>query len=151
MDADRLHNSIKQSGEYKCAVMHGDINQRDREKALNDFRSGECEMIVATDLAARGLDISGVTHVINYCVPDNPEDYVHRIGRTGRAQKEGDAFTIFSAGEMKQVESIENLIKMKIERKRVDGFQYKYTSILDDESHARSIMRTGRGTVRKRR
>ncbi len=151
MDADRLHSSIKQSGDYKCAVMHGDINQRDREKALQDFRSGECEMIVATDLAARGLDISGVTHVINYCVPDNPEDYVHRIGRTGRAQKEGDAYTIFSAAEMKQVESIENLIKRKIERKRLEGFNYTYTSILDDESHARSIMRTGRGTVRKRR
>ncbi len=151
MQADKLYASIKQNGEYKVAVMHGDIPQRDREKALKDFRSGECEMIVATDLAARGLDISGVTHVINFCVPDNPEDYVHRIGRTGRAQKEGDAFTLFSADEMKQVESIELLIKRKIERRKVEGFPYKYTSILDDESHARSVMRTGRGTVRRRR
>jgi superfamily II DNA/RNA helicase len=151
MQADRLHASIKKDGQYQVAVMHGDIAQRDREKALNDFRSGDCEMIVATDLAARGLDISGVTHVINYCVPDNPEDYVHRIGRTGRAKQEGDAFTLFAADEMKQVESIENLIKRKIERRRLPSFTYKYTSILDDESHARSVMRTGRGTVRKRR
>ena len=151
VQADKLFANLKAMGEYKCAVMHGDIAQKDREKALKDFREGTCEIIVATDLAARGLDISGVTHVINFNVPDNPEDYVHRIGRTGRAQKEGDAFTLFAADEMKQVESIENLIKRKIERRKLDGFPYKYTSILDDESHARSVMRTGRGTVRRRR
>jgi superfamily II DNA/RNA helicase len=151
VQADKLFANLKAMGVYKCAVMHGDIAQKDREKALKDFREGTCEIIVATDLAARGLDISGVTHVINFNVPDNPEDYVHRIGRTGRAQKEGDAFTLFAADEMKQVESIENLIKRKIERRKLAGFNYKYTSILDDESHARSVMRTGRGTVRKRR
>jgi superfamily II DNA/RNA helicase len=151
VQADKLFANLKAMGDYKCAVMHGDIAQKDREKALKDFRDGTCEIIVATDLAARGLDISGVTHVINFNVPDNPEDYVHRIGRTGRAQKEGDAFTLFAADEMKQVEAIENLIKRKIERRKLDGFSYKYTSILDDESHARSVMRTGRGTVRKRR
>lgn len=151
VQADKLYANLKAMGEYKCAIMHGDIAQKDREKALKDFREGTCEIIVATDLAARGLDISGVTHVINFNVPDNPEDYVHRIGRTGRAQKEGDAFTLFAADEMKQVEAIENLIKRKIERRKLEGFSYKYTSILDDESHARSVMRTGRGTVRKRR
>lgn len=151
VQADKLFANLKAMGDYKCAVMHGDIAQKDREKALKDFRDGTCEIIVATDLAARGLDISGVTHVINFNVPDNPEDYVHRIGRTGRAQKEGDAFTLFAADEMKQVEAIENLIKRKIERRKLEGFSYKYTSILDDESHARSVMRTGRGTVRKRR
>ena len=151
VQADKLYANLKAMGEYKCAVMHGDIAQRDREKALKDFREGTCEVIVATDLAARGLDISGVTHVINFNVPDNPEDYVHRIGRTGRAQKEGDAFTLFAADEMKQVEAIENLIKRKIERRKLESFSYKYTSILDDESHARSVMRTGRGTVRRRK
>ena len=151
VQADKLYANLKAMGDYKCAVMHGDIAQKDREKALKDFRDGTCEIIVATDLAARGLDISGVTHVINFNVPDNPEDYVHRIGRTGRAQKEGDAFTLFAADEMKQVEAIENLIKRKIERRKLEGFSYKYTSILDDESHARSVMRTGRGTVRRRR
>ncbi|MDB6137957.1 MAG: box helicase [Verrucomicrobiaceae bacterium] len=151
VQADKLYANLMRMGEYKCAIMHGDIPQRDREKALKAFRDGECEVIVATDLAARGLDISGVTHVINYCVPDNPEDYVHRIGRTGRAQKEGDAFTLFAADEMKQVESIETLIKRKIERRKQPDFKYTFTTILEDESHARSVMRTGKSSVRKRR
>ena len=151
VQADALFGNLKAMGEYKCAVMHGDIAQRDREKALKSFREGECEVIVATDLAARGLDISGVTHVINYCVPDNPEDYVHRIGRTGRAQKEGDAFTLFAADEMKQVEAIETLIKRKIERRKQEGFSYKFTTILEDETHARTVMRTGKSGLRKRR
>ena len=151
VQADKLYANLMAMGEYKCAIMHGDIAQRDREKALKAFREGECEVIVATDLAARGLDISGVTHVINYCVPDNPEDYVHRIGRTGRAQKEGDAFTLFAADEMKQVESIETLIKRKIERRKQEGFTYKFTTILEDETHARTVMRTGKSSLRKRR
>jgi len=151
VQADKLYANLMRMGKYTCAIMHGDIPQRDREKALKSFREGECEVIVATDLAARGLDISNVTHVINYCVPDNPEDYVHRIGRTGRAQKEGDAFTLFSAEEMKQVESIETLIKRKIERRKQEGFTYKYTTILEDETHARTVMRTGKSGLRKRR
>ncbi|MDB6120010.1 MAG: box helicase [Verrucomicrobiaceae bacterium] len=151
VQADKLYANLQSMGEYTCAIMHGDIPQRDREKALKAFREGQCEVIVATDLAARGLDISGVTHVINYCVPDNPEDYVHRIGRTGRAQKEGDAFTLFAADEMKQVEAIETLIKRKIERRKQPDFKYTYTTILEDESHARSVMRTGKSSVRRRR
>lgn len=151
VQADKLYANLMALGEYTCAIMHGDIPQRDREKALKAFREGECEVIVATDLAARGLDISGVTHVINYCVPDNPEDYVHRIGRTGRAQKEGDAFTLFAADEMKQVEAIETLIKRKIERRKQPDFKYTFTTILEDESHARSVMRTGKSSIRRRR
>ncbi len=151
VQADKLYANLMRMGKYTCAIMHGDIPQRDREKALKSFRDGECKVIVATDLAARGLDISGVTHVINYCVPDNPEDYVHRIGRTGRAQKEGDAFTLFSAEEMKQVEAIETLIKRKIERRKQEGFSYKFTTILEDETHARTVMRTGKSGLRKRR
>jgi ATP-dependent RNA helicase RhlE len=148
--ADELYASLQSGGEYKAAIMHSDIKQRDREKALQGFRDGEFEIIVATDLAARGLDVSGVTHVINYCVPENPEDYVHRIGRTGRAQKEGDAFTLFAADEMKSVEAIETLIDQKIERRKIEGFPYKFTTILEDERHARSVMRTGRGLKRRR-
>jgi ATP-dependent RNA helicase RhlE len=149
VQADQLYAHIKQGGEYKIAVMHSDINQRDRERALKGFRDGEFEVIVATDLAARGLDISGVTHVINYMVPENPEDYVHRIGRTGRAQKEGDAFTLFSAEELPNVQSIERLINQKIERRKLDGFSYTYTTVLDDEKKAMDIMR-GRSKKRRR-
>ncbi|CAN5872063.1 hypothetical protein BH11VER1_BH11VER1_32400 [soil metagenome] len=150
MDADRLYGAIQRDGEHKVAVMHGDIGQKDREKALQDFRDGTVEVIVATDLAARGIDVSGVTHVINYMVPEHSEDYVHRIGRTGRAQKEGDAFTLFSAEEIPYVSSIERLIGQDIERRKLDDFKYKFTTILNDESKARAIM-SGRGGKKRRR
>ncbi|HRJ07919.1 MAG TPA: DEAD/DEAH box helicase [Prosthecobacter sp.] len=148
MQADQLYGAIRQTGEYKVAVMHSDISQKDREKALKGFRDGEFEVIVATDLAARGLDISGVTHVINFMVPENSEDYVHRIGRTGRAQKEGDAFTLFSAEELPYVASIERLINQKIPRRKLGGFSYKYTTVLDEEDKARAILH---GRKKKRR
>ncbi len=138
--ADQLYSALVQLGEYKVAVMHSDIKQSERERALKGFRNGEFEVIVATDLAARGLDVSGVTHVINLMVPENSEDYVHRIGRTGRAQKEGDAFTLFSADELMNVASIERLIGQKIERRKLEGFPYKYTTVLDEEDKARAIL-----------
>lgn len=140
MDADRLFAAIQRDGEHKAAVMHGDITQRDRERALADFREGKVDVIVATDVAARGLDISGVTHVINYMVPEHSEDYVHRIGRTGRAKKEGDAFTLFAADEIGYVASIERLIGQTIERRKLENFPYKYTTVLDNEDKARAIM-----------
>jgi len=151
MDADRLYSSIQNDAEgHKVAVMHGDISQKDRERALQDFRAGTVEVIVATDVAARGLDISGVTHVINFMVPEHSEDYVHRIGRTGRAQKEGDAYTLFSAEEIGYVQSIERLIDQKIERRKLDNFNYTFTTVLDDEKRALDIMR-GRSKKKKSR
>ncbi len=144
-----LSSRYLDAGDYKAAVMHGDISQKDRERALQDFREGKVEVIVATDVAARGLDISGVTHVINYMVPEHSEDYVHRIGRTGRAQKEGDAFTLFAADELPYVQNIERLINQKIERRKLDNFNYTYTTALDDEKRALDIMR-GRSKKRRR-
>lgn len=149
VQADQIYSALNQLNEYKVAVMHSDIGQRDRERALQGFRNGEFEIIVATDLAARGLDVSGVTHVINYMVPEHSEDYVHRIGRTGRAQKEGDAFTLFAADELMNVASIERLISQKIERRKLEGFPYKYTTALDDEDRARAIL-TGRKKKKRR-
>ncbi len=149
MDADRLFASIRNDGEHKAAVMHGDIAQKDRERALQDFRDGKVEIIVATDVAARGLDISGVTHVINYMVPEHSEDYVHRIGRTGRAKQEGDAFTLFSAEEIPYVQSIERLIGQTIERKKLDNFAYKFTTVLDNEDRAKAIMFGRKGKRRR--
>ena len=101
-------------------------------KALAGFNDGSYNILVATDVAARGIDVSGVTHVINYRVPENAEDYVHRIGRTGRAEKEGDAFTILTADEIESADSIENFISRKIERKKLENFDYIYTALLDD-------------------
>jgi superfamily II DNA/RNA helicase len=138
--ADEIYSALQATQSYKVAVMHSDINQKNREQALQDFRAGAVEIIVATDVAARGIDVSTVTHVINYMVPESPEDYVHRIGRTGRAERDGDAFTLFAADEIGQVESIERLINQKIPRRKLENFQYKYTTILENEKVAKAIL-----------
>ncbi|MGK0185474.1 MAG: ATP-dependent RNA helicase RhlE [Verrucomicrobiales bacterium] len=149
-DADKLTRLIRNECDYKVTVLHGDIKQSDREKALKGFRDGTFDVIIATDIAARGLDVSGVTHVINYQVPENAEDYVHRIGRTGRADSEGDAFTILTAPELEFAESIERYIDQKIERRKLDNFDYIYTSLLETEK-PRPIKRVRRGAPRRRR
>jgi ATP-dependent RNA helicase RhlE len=130
-EADALLPRIEAIEGTRPAALHSDIKQSDRTKALQGFRDGTFNIIVATDIAARGLDISGVTHVINYRVPENPEDYVHRIGRTGRAQKEGDAFTILTADELENARSVEHFIDQKIDRKKLEGFAYNYTALLE--------------------
>lgn len=155
-EADRVHELLNRDPEHKATVMHSDIKQSDRTKALQGFRSGEFDIIVATDVAARGLDISDVTHVINFRVPENPEDYVHRIGRTGRASKEGDAFTILSGDEVDYAKSVEHLIGAKIERKKLEGFDYIYTALLDDDlpknakAFRRALGRTSMGGKKKK-
>jgi ATP-dependent RNA helicase RhlE len=130
--------------------MHSDINQVDRMKALAGFKEGKYEILVATDVAARGIDISGVSHVINYRVPENAEDYVHRIGRTGRAEAEGDAFTILTADELDFAKSVEIFIDQKIERRKLDNFDYIYTALLDD-SPIKPVRRKSGGGGKKRR
>lgn len=156
MAADRLAANMKKKGKYRVTAMHSDIRQTERAEALKGFKEGAFDIIVATDLAARGLDISGVTHVINYNVPENPEDYVHRIGRTGRAQREGDAFTILTAEEVPFAESIERLIGQKIDRRKLPNFPYKYTAILDEDEPSveklhKALGRTKRPRPRRRR
>ena len=88
-------------------------------------------MLVATDIASRGLDIASVTHVINFDVPQHPEDYVHRIGRTGRAQQEGDALTIFTAEDVNHVQAIERFIERPIPRLKLETFPYLYTALFE--------------------
>ena len=116
---------------HKVAAMHSDRSQSEREEALTGFRDGKYEVLVATDIAARGLDIAGVTHVINFDVPQHPEDYVHRIGRTGRAQKEGDALTIFTAEDVQHVQAIERFIGQPIPRVKLPTFNYLYTQLFN--------------------
>ena len=119
---------------HLVAAMHSDRSQGERTEALAGFKSGKYEVLVATDIAARGLDIAGISHVINYDVPQHPEDYVHRIGRTGRATNTGDAFTIFTAAEIDAVRKIERYIGTKVPRKKLDGFKYLYTALFDEDS-----------------
>ena len=131
-EADTLLPLIREIEGTKPTALHSDISQSDRTKALQGFRDGTFNVIVATDIAARGLDVSGVTHVINYRVPENPEDYVHRIGRTGRAQMEGDAFTILTADELENAAAVEHYVDQKIERRKLDNFNYHYTALLEE-------------------
>ena len=106
-------------------VLHSDLKQRDRQQALQDFKDGKVKILSATDVASRGLDISNVTHVINYDVPQHSEDYIHRIGRTGRARTEGEAFTLCKPDDVPLVESIEKLLGNPLPRKFVDDFAYR--------------------------
>jgi ATP-dependent RNA helicase RhlE len=117
---------------HAVAILHSNRTQREREQALNGFREGHYEVLVATDIAARGLDIADVSHVINYDVPQHAEDYVHRIGRTGRAQNSGDAFTLMVAEDARHMASIERFISQKIPRVKLDDFNYKYTVLFDE-------------------
>ena len=130
--ADRLAHQLK-AANHSVAVLHSNRTQREREQALKGFRDGRFELLVATDIAARGLDIADVSHVINYDVPQHPEDYVHRIGRTGRAQATGDAFTIMVAEDRSHMAAIERFTSMSLARVRLEGFDYKYTALFDDK------------------
>ena len=121
--ADRITRWLKEHG-YSVEAMHSNLPQKNRTKALDDFKSGKTKILVATDIASRGLDIANVTHVINYDVPDHAEDYVHRIGRTGRAKREGDAATIIAPDEHSKLDPIEKLINQTIPQRRLEGFNY---------------------------
>jgi superfamily II DNA/RNA helicase len=108
-----VETSLKRHG-FNAAALHGDMDQRARLKTLDAFRNGEITFLIASDVAARGLDIPEVSHIFNFDVPIHPEDYVHRIGRTGRAGREGHAFMMVTPGEMKSVRAIEQLIRRDI-------------------------------------
>jgi ATP-dependent RNA helicase RhlE len=129
--ADRIAQLLKRNSHAVC-VLHSNRTQREREQALRGFRDGRFEVLVATDIAARGLDIADVSHVVNYDVPQHPEDYIHRIGRTGRAEATGDAFTIMTAEDGGHVFAIERFISQKIPRVKLENFDYRYTVLFDE-------------------
>jgi ATP-dependent RNA helicase RhlE len=138
--ADRVAHLLKKNN-HAVAVLHSNRTQKEREQALEGFRNGRFEVLVATDIAARGLDISNVSHVINYDVPQHPEDYIHRIGRTGRAESTGDAFTLMVAEDATHVFDIERFISQKIPREKLEGFDYRYTALFEAENKAESNVR----------
>ncbi|MGD9925671.1 MAG: helicase-related protein, partial [Pseudorhodoplanes sp.] len=108
-----LHRSLVKHG-FNAVALHGDLEQPARMAALDKFRKGEADLLIASDVAARGLDIPDVSHVLNFDVPFHPDDYVHRIGRTGRAGKTGTAYTIVTPADQKAVAAIEKLIGQPI-------------------------------------
>ncbi len=120
--ANRLTKHLIADG-IKSMAIHGNKSQGARVKALTSFKENKIQVLVATDIAARGIDISELPHVVNFDLPNVAEDYVHRIGRTGRAGKDGEAVSLVSADEFKQLSAIEKLIQKLIDRKLIDGFE----------------------------
>ena len=121
--ADRLTNFLKLAG-VKVAKLHSSRSQEQRLQALQDFKDGKAQVLVATDIVARGIDIDGVSHVVNYDFPVNPEDYVHRIGRTGRAETQGEAISFVPKQDLNLLGILELTIGQRLQRKRLRGFDY---------------------------
>ena len=109
---------------HEAAALQGNLSQNRRREVMENFRSGKVRVLVATDIAARGIDVADISHVINFDMPETPEAYVHRIGRTGRAEKSGMAFSFASRDEHSQVRAIERLIGKEIEKRELEGFDY---------------------------
>ena len=121
--ANRIAQQIERAG-YGTAALHANKSQNQRQTALDDFRSGKCQILVATDIAARGLDVETISHVINYDIPDTADTYIHRIGRTGRAEREGDAVTLVTKQDSAIVWDIEKALGAPIERRKLEDFDY---------------------------
>ena len=121
--ANRLQKQIKNAG-YKVTSLHSNHTQGQRQKALDGFKNGQFQIMVATDIAARGLDVDSISHVINFDMPDTADAYIHRIGRTGRAKRTGDAFTLVTPDDEDMIRKLEKIIEHKLERQMIQGFNY---------------------------
>jgi len=119
--ADKLATHLKADG-IECREIHGNLRQSKREKVMKSFRGGKFDVLVATDLASRGIDVADISHIINYDIPEDPEVYVHRVGRTARMGAEGKAFTFVMPDQGDELTRIENLINMIIPEDKIDGF-----------------------------
>lgn len=134
--AKRVGEQLEKAG-YRAASLQGNLSQNRRQAALDGFRDGSFQILVATDIAARGIDVTQVSHVVNYDITDTPETYIHRIGRTGRAARSGDAFTMVTAEDTAMVRSIEKALGTQLERRLVDGFDYTVAAPHRDAEFAR--------------
>ena len=131
--ADKISRRLKRAGVVAVSI-HSGRTQNQRQRALDGFRSGKYQVMVATDIAARGIDVEGISHVINYDVPTHAEDYVHRIGRTGRATATGDAITFVSREEQKYLREISKFIERKLTAKMCKGFSYAKPAPVEPKS-----------------
>jgi ATP-dependent RNA helicase RhlE len=143
--AARLARQLERRG-HSVAALHGDRTQGQRERALEDLRRGRVQVLVATDIASRGIDVVEITHVINFDVPHSPEDYVHRIGRTGRIDAAGDAFTFMSPEESKTITQVEKFLGRSIPRVTLPDFDYHAKArVMAGDGGGREHEREGRG------
>ena len=147
--ADRIARSLEQKG-IRTATLHSNRSQNQRLRALKDFKSGAVRVLVATDIAARGIDVDGISHVVNYDFPMHSEDYVHRIGRTGRAQAVGDAISFVTPEDHGELRSLERFIGRGLVRKRAEGFDYHAAGPAQTESSREERPRQQRGQSQSR-
>lgn len=131
-DIEKVNLSLKKNN-YQTVCLHGDMDQSSRISSLDQFKKGTAQILIASDVAARGIDVDNISHVFNYDVPNNPEDYVHRIGRTGRAGKKGKAFTIYEEYDEKNILMIEKVISQKI--KTIEFEKISLNSNLKDKKN----------------
>jgi ATP-dependent RNA helicase RhlE len=152
--ANRLAEQLNKDG-ITAAAIHGNKSQGARTRALADFKAGSIRVLVATDIAARGIDIDQLPHVVNFELPNVPEDYVHRIGRTGRAGNEGEAMSLVCVDELKLLKDIERLIKREIPKDVIEGFDpdpsIKAEPIRNGRNNNAGGKRRGQPTSQKRR
>ena len=138
--AKRLGEQLSKAG-YKATSLQGNLSQHRRQAALDGFRDGTFHVLVATDIAARGIDVSQISHVINFDIPNTAEAYIHRIGRTGRAARSGDAFTLVTSEDTVMVRTIEKCLHSQLERRTIENFNYKAPAPHKEHSMARPAFR----------
>jgi len=143
--AERVAQQLVQEG-YRVASLQGNLSQSRRQKALDGFRDGSYKILVATDIAARGIDVLRISHVINYDMPESTDDYIHRIGRTGRINKSGDALTFVTGADTAKVQALEHVLKSKLERRILQDFDYTISEPVT--AYTRPPRQPGRRMVR---
>jgi len=147
--AKRLGEQLEKAG-YRAASLQGNLSQSRRQAVMSGFRNGTFQILVATDVAARGIDVTQISHVINYDMPDTADAYTHRIGRTGRNDKTGDAFTFITSEDEAMVRSIEHVLHARIKRCTLSGFDYKKAASTRDSEIARPQRKPQRRTKQKK-
>jgi ATP-dependent RNA helicase RhlE len=148
--ADKIARKLAQA-KISAATIHSNRSQGQRTAALDAFKSGRCRVLVATDIASRGIDVDGISHVVNFDFPMHPEDYVHRIGRTGRADAVGDAISFVTPDDESSVRDLERMTKKSVPRRRVDGFDYSESAPLHAYHPTPMARPTARPQYRERR
>jgi ATP-dependent RNA helicase RhlE len=140
--AKRLAQELQRDG-FRATSLQGNLSQNQRQAAMDGFRSGDFRVMVATDIAARGIDVLSISHVINYDMPDTADAYTHRIGRTGRAEQAGEAFSLFTPADVDTLRAVERLLGHHLERRTLPGFDYRGAGLAhkpeldrDSEPHA---------------
>jgi ATP-dependent RNA helicase RhlE len=144
--ADKVARELKEAG-FKAAALHGNLSQVKRQSAIEGLKKGTVKILVATDIASRGIDILSISHVINYDIPECADDYTHRIGRTGRINNNGDALTLVTGSDTAMIRDIEKILKSPIERRTLEGFDYNVPPAADEKS--RPHQKTDAGNVRR--